>query len=229
MTVLEQISNPYLASLVLGLVYGLTFCASSCLPYLVSYIAGIGAGFKKGIIITTVYNGGRIVAYAIIGTIVGLLSATISEDFFSSYQQYSPFAFAAVTIFIGATILMKKTGTKCNCPEETQKTDRFGISKLTSRFDLRAFFMGFTRGFVLCPPLVAIILYAATFSQLDCTILAVLFGLGTALSPLLLLGGATGYLLNKAPLFSKWLSRIGGIALVVMGLSVLVSAILEFM
>jgi hypothetical protein len=42
MTVLEQNSNPYLASLILGLLYGLTFCASACLPYIIGYIAGIG-------------------------------------------------------------------------------------------------------------------------------------------------------------------------------------------
>lgn len=227
MTVLEQISNPYLASLVLGLLYGLTFCASACLPYIVSYIAGIGAGFKKGVIVTTIYNAGRILAYAIIGTIVGLLSATISEDFFSSYQQYSAIAFSAITIFIGATILMKKQTSPCNCKE--QKPDRFRISKLTNRFDLKAFFMGFTRGFILCPPLVALLVYAATVGQASCTVMAVFFGLGTALSPLLILGGATGWLLNKAPLFTKWLSKIGGIALVVMGLSVLISSLIELM
>jgi len=43
MTVLEQNSNPYLASLILGLLCGLTFCASACLPHITSYIAGIGA------------------------------------------------------------------------------------------------------------------------------------------------------------------------------------------
>jgi sulfite exporter TauE/SafE len=224
MTVLQQISNPYLASLILGLLYGLTFCASACLPYIISYIAGIGAGFKKGIIVTSIYNSGRIVAYAIIGTIVGLLSAVISEEVFSAYQQYSSLAFGAIIIFIGATILMKKSGTICNCTE--QKPDRLGISKLTNRFDLRAFSMGLTRGLILCPPLIALLLYAATLSQVNCTIIAVLFGLGTALSPLLLLGGATGWLLNKAPLFRTWLSRIGGVALVVMGLSILFSALL---
>ena len=227
MTVLEQISNPYIASLVLGLLYGITFCTTSCLPYLVSYIAGTGAGFKKGIVITTVYNSGRIVAYAILGTIVGLLSAAISEEAFSAYQQYSPIAFGAIIIFIGVRILMKKMGTTCNCTEK--KIESIGISNFTSRFDLRAFSMGFTKGLILCPPLVAVLLYAGTFSAVSYTLLAVLFGLGTALSPLLLIGGATGYLLNKAPLFTKWLSRIGGIALVVMGLSVLVSALLEIM
>jgi hypothetical protein len=42
MTVLEQISNPYVASLSLCLLYGLTFCASAYLPYIISYIAGVG-------------------------------------------------------------------------------------------------------------------------------------------------------------------------------------------
>ena len=224
MTVLQQISNPYLASLVLGLLYGLTFCASACLPYIISYIAGIGAGFKKGVIITTVYNSGRIVAYALIGTTVGLLGTVISEEFFSSYQQYSSIAFGAVIVVVGVNILMKKVGT-CTCT--TKEPDRLGDSKLTQRFDIRAFSMGFTRGLVFCPPLIALLLYALTFSQVDCTIMAVLFGLGTALSPLLFLGGATGWLLKKAPLFTKWLSRIGGIALVVMGLSVLFSALMD--
>lgn len=224
MTVLEQISNPYLASLVLGLLYGLTFCASACLPYIVSYIAGIGAGFKKGVIVTTVYNSGRILAYAIIGTAVGLLSVVVSEEVFAAYQEYSSFAFAAITIFIGATILMKKNGSACNCPNQTP--DRFGISKLTNRFDLRAFGMGFTRGLVLCPALVALLLYSVPISHINLTLVAVMFGLGTALSPLLILGGATGWLLNKAPLFREWLSKIGGIALIAMGLGVLLNAII---
>ncbi|MEJ2126689.1 MAG: sulfite exporter TauE/SafE family protein [Candidatus Bathyarchaeota archaeon] len=226
MTVLEQISDPYLGSLVFGLLYGLTFCASSCLPYIISYIAGIGAGFKQGVIVTTIYNAGRIVAYAIIGTIVGLLSAVVSEDFFSSYQQYSAVAFSAITVLIGATILMKKQNSSCDCKE--QKPDRFGIAKLTDRFDLRAFFMGFSRGFILCPPLIALLVFAATFGQINPTVMAVLFGLGTAISPLLILGGATGWLLKKAPMFTKWLSKIGGIALVLMGLSVLISSLIEF-
>jgi len=56
MTVLQQISNPYIASLILGLLYGLTFCTSACLPYVTSYSAGIGAGFRKGVIATSIYK-----------------------------------------------------------------------------------------------------------------------------------------------------------------------------
>jgi hypothetical protein len=57
MTVLEQISNPYIASLSLGLLYGLTFCASTCLPQITNYIANIeGANLavtEHGVLITS--------------------------------------------------------------------------------------------------------------------------------------------------------------------------------
>lgn len=52
MTVQEQISNPHLSSLSLGLLYGLTLCASASLPYIISYIAGIGAVFNS-LLVTT--------------------------------------------------------------------------------------------------------------------------------------------------------------------------------
>jgi len=225
MTVLEQISNPYLASLVLGLLYGLTFCASACLPYLVSYIAGIGAGFKTSIAVTAVYNSGRIVAYAIIGTAVGLIGTVIIKEILASYQQYTSIAFGAIVTAIGAAIILKKIGT-CNCTQQ-QQTDRFGLSKLTTRFDVRAFSMGFKRGLIVCPPLVSLLLYSVTISQVNCTAMAILFGAGTALSPVLFLGGSVGWLLNKAPLWRTWLSRIGGAALIIMGLSVLAGAALD--
>jgi putative Mn2+ efflux pump MntP len=70
-------------------------------------------------------------------------------------------------------------------------------------------------------------MYSVTFAApIDNFVLAVLFGLGTALSPILLLGGVTGWLLNKAPLFRKWISIVGAGILIVLGLSTLLSAIM---
>ena len=226
MTLLQQISNPYLASLVLGLLSGLTFCTSACLPYVVSYIAGIGAGFRKGFTVALLYNTGRIVAYALVGIVVGLSAAVISEEFFLAYQDYSSFAFAAAIIVIGITILLKKPA-DCTCVKKEPETTRF-YEKLTQRFDIRAFLMGFTKGLIVCPPLIGLLIYAAAFSPANCTLLAILFGLGTALSPLLFLSGATGWLLQKAPLFRTWLSRLGGAFLIIMGIAILLSSLLGF-
>jgi sulfite exporter TauE/SafE len=75
--------------------------------------------------------------------------------------------------------------------------------------------------------MLTIIAYSVAFaSPFDTFALAVLFGLGTALSPILLLGGATGWLLNKAPLFRKWISRFGAAALITLGLITLLDAII---
>jgi sulfite exporter TauE/SafE len=225
MTVLEQISNPYLASLILGLIYGLTFCTTACLPYLVSYIAGIKAGFRKGLIVTTTYNAGRIIAYAIIGSIIGLFTTFFDNTFFNTYKQLTSIVFSFVIVIIGITILFKKSCIN-SCMMNTSKPQ--GMFKIIKqRFDVRAFSMGFTRGFILCPALVALLLYAVTQSQVNLTLIAVLFGLGTALSPMLFLGGAVGWLLEKAPLFRKWTSILGGAFLILLGLSVLILAIVE--
>ncbi|MEM2088975.1 MAG: sulfite exporter TauE/SafE family protein [Thermoproteota archaeon] len=222
----QQIGNPYLSSFTLGLFYGLTFCTSACLPYVTSYIAGIGAGFRKGLTVASTYNLGRIIAYALLGLLTGLFRVFVSDRFFLAYQKYASIAFGAVIILIGVEILMRKK----SCPRTCSQAEHglFGKQgKLVKGFDIRALSMGFTRGLILCPPLAALLLYSVTLSaSTDSVILATLFGLGTALSPLLILGGVTGWLLNKAPLFSGWISKIGAGILVLLGFSMLLNTLI---
>jgi len=230
MSLLPEISNPYVGAFAVGLLYGTVFCTSTCLPYIASYIAGIGADFRKGVIATLIYNLGRVTAYALIGGAVGIFSgvfrSVVSESSFSVFQQYSSYGLGIVTIIIGVSILLKSRATPhCRNPECNKNLDP---KKISTRFDIRAFSLGFSRGLIVCPYLVAILLlYAIPFaSPIDSFAVAVLFGLGTALSPMLLLGGVTGWLLNKAPLFRKWISIAGGGMLVVLGAVTLVNAII---
>jgi sulfite exporter TauE/SafE len=91
-----------------------------------------------------------------------------------------------------------------------------------------AFTLGLTRGLVLCPPLILLLVYSLTFANpLGSIGIAVLFGLGTAISPILFLGGVTGWLFSKAPLFRKWISVGGGLVLVVLGLMTMISSLIE--
>jgi sulfite exporter TauE/SafE len=225
MTGLEQISNPYIASLTFGLLYGFSVCTSACLPYVASYIAGIKAGFRKGVAVTAIYNVGRVAAYAVIGSIAGLLKSFVSDAFFETYQTVFSIVFGVVVILIGISIFFKKTSCGTCVPKKVEPQGGLGFFR--QHFDVRAFFMGFSRGFVLCPPLVAFLLYAITNYQANYTVLATLFGLGTALSPMLILAGVVGWLLEKAPLFRKWTSILGGVALVLLGASVLAFALIE--
>lgn len=228
MSLVPGIPNPYLAAFVGGLFYGLAFCTSACLPFIASYIAGIGAGFRRGIIVTLTYNSGRIAAYAMIGGAIGILSAgfrfLVSEASLLPFQQYSSFAFGIVTIVIGVSILLKSRNLTC---DHVAKGSVSPSAINPSRgFDVGAFSLGLSRGLVVCPALLALLIYSLPFAApIDSVALAVLFGLGTALSPLLLLGGATGWLLNKAPLFRKWISRFGALVLIALGIGSIITAI----
>lgn len=229
MSLVPGIPNPYLGAFAGGLFYGTVFCTASCLPYVASYIAGTGAGFRKGIVITMMYNSGRVTAYALIGGSIGLLSIMfrtfISEASLIPFQTYSSVAFGIVTMIIGVHILLKGKSSSCNRDSGAQGT--LPVEKLSKRLDLRAFSLGLSRGFVICAPLLALLLTSVAFaSPFDSFILAILFGLGTALSPILLLGGTTGWLLNKAPLFRKWISILGAAILILLGISTLLTTIM---
>jgi thiol:disulfide interchange protein DsbD len=231
MSLIPEVSNPFLAAFAGGLLYGLAVCTASCLPYIASYIAGVSAGFRKSVGLTMIFNSGRIVAYSLIGCLVGLFSGLfrlfVSSSVTSPFQTYSAIAFGVLTIAIGASIVLKSRK-PCECdPQDTQnltkpaKTGRFG-------FDFKAFTLGLSRGLILCPPLVALLVYSLPFSTpLGSVGLAFLFGLGTALSPMLLLGGVTGWLLNKAPLLRMWISIGGATVLILLGLVSLVNAFIR--
>ena len=229
MSLIPTISNPFLGAFAGGLLYGLAVCTAACLPYLASYIAGINAGFRKGVVVTLIFNSGRIVAYALIGGLVGLFSGlfrlAVSNTAISPFQIYSSITFSIVTIIIGGSILLRlRKPCECNLPNSKAavaqgKRNRFG-------FDFGAFSLGLSRGLILCPPLMALLAFSVPFSTpIGSVSLAVLFGLGTALSPMLLLGGATGWLLNKAPLLRKWISIGGAGILIIMGIAELISAL----
>jgi thiol:disulfide interchange protein DsbD len=229
MSVLPGIPNPYVEAFAVGLLFGLVSCTATCLPYIASYIAGIGAGFRKGVITTLIFNSGRITAYAVIGLLISLLISVfrflVNESSLSAFQQYSSYGFGIVTVIIGVSILLKSKLNPNDCNPQSDKNS--DLKKTGRRFDVRAFSLGFTRGLIVCPPLALLLLYSVSFAApIDSFVVAVLFGLGTALSPMLLLGGVTGWLLNKAPLFRKYIALAGGGLLIVLGAVTLANSIL---
>jgi cytochrome c-type biogenesis protein len=225
-----EISNPYLGAFAIGVFYGLVVCTASCLPYLTSYIAGIGAGFKKGVKVTLIFNSGRILAYALIGGLIGLFSGLISlvaPEAILPFQVYASLVFGIVTVAIGASILLKARKPQCSIQGGVNMVASGRIGRF--RFDFGAFSLGLTRGLIICPPLITLlVVYALPFSNpVGSMTLAVLFGLGTTVSPILVLGGVTGWLLNKAPLFRKWISISGGAVLIILGIVTIVSSIIQ--
>jgi sulfite exporter TauE/SafE len=225
MSLLPDIPNPYLTALVGGLFYGFAVCTSARLPYITSYIAGIGAGFRKGVAITMILDSARIVAHALVGAAIGGFKLLVSDAILNSFQKHSSYALALVTRAVGISIVLKVKETTPSCDCNSGQNKMFENKKKTwRRFDLRAFSLSLSRGLLICTLLFMLLLCSVPFAApADSLFLAVLFAVGTALSPMLFLGGATGRLLNKAPLLRKWISISGGGLLVVLGLFTLIS------
>jgi sulfite exporter TauE/SafE len=181
------------------------------------------------VLATLTFNFGRVVAYAVIGALIGVFSSllwlSLDAAAASPFQSYSSLAFSAVTITIGVYLLYRTRKPACDCNSQAKVFT--SMQKFSKRIDFGAFTLGLSRGLVLCPPLIALLVYSVPFgSPVDGTIFAVLFGLGTAISPMLLLGGVTGWLLNKAPLLQKWIAIAGAVVLILLGISTLISSIM---
>jgi uncharacterized protein len=231
MSLIPEISDPFVGAFAGGLFYGLAVCTASCLPIVAGYIAGVGSGFRKSVKLTLIFNSGRVIAYALIGALVGLfgglLRLLISESIVSPFQIYASLAFGVVTILIGGWMLLKTRKSPCDCNIQSNSTvssnklGRYGI-------DFGAFSLGLTRGLILCPPLIALLAYSLPFATpLESIGIAVIFGLGTTISPILLIGGITGWLLNKAPLLRKWISLAGGVTLIALGIITVISSLYQ--
>jgi thiol:disulfide interchange protein DsbD len=229
MSLIPELSNPYLASIATGFIYGLVACTATCLPYIAGYIASTGTSFRKSVITTLIFNVGRITAYTIVGALLGIFSGLVlffaDESMLSLLRAYSTIVFSIVTILIGASLLYKnKKPSSCNCNQPP-----LNPKWLTNKFDVGAFTLGLSRGFVLCPPLMALLFSSVLFaSPVSSVAFAVLFGIGTTISPMLLIGGVTGWLLSKAPLLRTYIALAGAIIIIILGIITLISSLLTF-
>lgn len=226
MAFMIEMANLYIEAFIIGLLYGFSLCTSSCLPYVASYIAAVGADFRKGVFITLTYNMGRVASYTVVGILAGFLSSilrvVLSESLIFDFQNYASYAFGAITIAVGVSMLLRSRSMP-NCTMDVKNA----LDKCVGKIDTYAFLLGFSRGFVICPPLAMLILYAIAFgSPFDGSLIPIIFGIGTTISPILPLGGVTGWLLNKAPLFRRKLSIIGSIVLILLGIASLLNTIL---
>lgn len=222
---LQQFSGPYFLSFITGLMYGFTACSLLCVPYIITYVAGVGKGFRGSTMVSLTFSLGRIAAYSMLGGLIGAFKGFLNDPV---YQTYTFIIFSTVIVLIGINLLLRKN--TCTCPTIEKESKYPKSLGFTQRVNIQAFLMGFTKGLMLCPPLVVVLLYsAAFFSQAECIVLAFLFGLGTTLSPLLFFGGAVGWLTNllsnKAPLYRGWIPKISGGILVLMGVNLMLNAL----
>ncbi|MFH1319406.1 MAG: sulfite exporter TauE/SafE family protein [Bacteroidota bacterium] len=210
-------ANPYLGVLLTGLFYGMTLCSFSCLPYIGTYILGSQEGFGKGVKATVIFSVSRAVTYTFLGGLCGYIGSVIVEEI----NPELIFLITGIVIFlIGIIIIIKPLKA---CSQEHRK-----ISKtifLQNPY-LHLISMGMAISLIPCLPLTAVLLYSSTtHSVFTGGLIALIFGLGTVISPLLFFGGIAGWFSGRIkieiPQYRTLLQKISGLILVFLGVKLL--------
>ena len=209
-------SKAGLSFFVMGLLFGSGPCLSSCGPLLVSYFAGRRKSLGSGLVFYLLFSSGRIFVYLFLSLALFFFGRLAVENvFFRRFSKYIFILSAAFLVFIGAALA---TG------GERLKFCRPFYSNFIEKDKKSAFLLGFFAGLIPCAPLFAVFSYAGLISRsLGLAFVSSLsFGLGTILSPLLLMalmaGAIPGFLLKRSKAAEAAFNLICGLIIVLLGL-----------
>ncbi|MFA4888661.1 MAG: sulfite exporter TauE/SafE family protein [Candidatus Omnitrophota bacterium] len=174
-----------LSLFLLGLYFGSGPCLASCGPLLVTYIAGKQKGIRKSIFAYLLFSTSRILVYSAFGLAIFWGQSALKQTF-PGLARYFYLSGAIFIMFIGLFMVLGKNLQINFC----RKFEKFFLEK-----DAKTIFVfGIIIGILPCPPLVSVISYIGLVAKswLQSVFLSLAFGLGTLISPLLIIAALAG-------------------------------------
>jgi sulfite exporter TauE/SafE len=168
-----------------GLILGSGPCLAFCAPILTGFVAIYKPSLKKALISYLSFSSAKLVSYIIIGAACGAFSGLLKSSFFMSYLNIINIALGVFVLLIGILTFVSKEPLSSKCCFFLAKGDLTNASIL-----------GLLAGFSPCLPLLGILNYIIIISRSpwDGLFYAFIFGLGTSISPVILLVGLSGKL-----------------------------------
>ncbi len=192
----------------IGMLYGATTCSITCLPVLGPYLLNTGTGFRNGITSSLIFLNGKLAAYAAMGGVAAWFGSVLLPD-----KGIAKIIMGLTLIAAGIYLPFAARG-KC-------LRERHAGRKLS------LFVLGASTSLVPCPPLLALFALAAREGSLVSGVAyGSVYGLGLALSPLLIAGGGIAMISEKlraeAKGFIPYLQGFSVLLLLVMGLRTMI-------
>ncbi|MBS4096745.1 MAG: sulfite exporter TauE/SafE family protein [Sulfuricella sp.] len=191
----------------LGVSMGLTACTVTCLPFMGTWVLGRGGGHAQALRDTAIFLAGRITAYSLLGLCAGLLGRWLVNTLDSGIGQ----------LFIGGASIA--AGVWLIWPMRRASA----CSAARRGAGMPPFLLGFSLSLTPCAPLASLLaLSAASGGALAGGGYGLAFGLGAALTPLLLIVPLLGWfgrtLKDERPWLTRWLRWGAAAVLVLVGL-----------
>lgn len=201
----------------LGVSMGLTACTVTCLPFIGTWTLGRASGQREAFLHTGVFLGGRVFTYTVLATVAGAAGLGLAKAMGSTWGNA---LIAAASIQAGLWLLLKPAGKACAAAAKPAlvpiRFQRRGDS-------LPPLFFGAALSLTPCTPLASLLALAAnTGSAAQGAAYGLAFGLGAAMTPIIVLVPLAGRLGREIRAGRAWLGRwlaVGAaLVLIVLGL-----------
>ncbi len=156
----------------LGVSLGLTACTATCLPFMGTWILGRGGSQLQALRDTVLFVSGRIIAYCLLGAIAGGAGAWLAQ----AMRGGTGNAVIGLTSIAAGMWLMRSEKKHAPC----------GVARGAG--STPPLLMGFSLSLTPCAPLASLLAVCAAAGSVEMGMAnGVVFGLGAALTPLLIL------------------------------------------
>jgi sulfite exporter TauE/SafE len=209
--------SDFLKLLTGGFVMGWGPCLAYSAPLLLPYIGGTKTSWKSGLIISSIFSLGRLLAIAILGGLASCAFKVINHFFPPQRSGYIYLIVAFIMVALGIFIVLGK-GLKLPLSKTLKET-------ILNRGTESMLALGFLMGIIPCVPHIAVLTYIACIAgNIGLGVLyAISFGIGTSFAPIAL-GSFMGLIPEKLIKSAKLLrgfQSFCGVILVVFGLQLI--------
>jgi len=203
----------------LGLSFGAGPCVASCGPLLLSYVAGTRKNIFRSIGVYIVFSFSRITVYLLLGLLVFFLGKLSLDRMLGVFSVYVFILGGSFIILVGILTIFNRT--------LRLMPGRFLQKNIIERDKKSIVMFGLVIGLLPCAPLLAVISYVGLISKhpLQALLYSLFFGIGTFISPLILLVIAAGFIPHFLPDKKQFIGRIFnficGLLIIVLGLQLI--------
>lgn len=177
----------------LGLSLGLTACAATCLPFIGTYVLGKAEGRRSGMIDAGLFLSGRLLAYTALGALAGGFGAWFVKHL---AEGYGNLVIGTAALISAALLLERSTTSHAACGTLQRKA-------------LSPLLMGVALTLIPCAPLATLLTSAAAGnSYANGALMGAVFGMGTLLTPMLVLIPATASLAESLRIDQPWVATL---------------------
>jgi sulfite exporter TauE/SafE len=181
-----------LSAWLLGVSMGLTACTITCLPFMGSWVLGRGGLRREALADTAAFLSGRVATYAMLGAVAGAFGAWFTEVLASGLGHVA----VGLSSIVAGLYLLRPTRRHMPCGAKRRGAEA------------PPFLLGASLSLTPCAPLASLLAACALASSAIGGLgFGLAFGLGAAVTPLILLLPALGFVGRQLTGEKLWVAR----------------------